>query len=121
MVEVEGVLPGERAVEPGLEVRAPAPLVLVGAAAVRLADARHARVDGLKRCEWSSWGMTHGRVKFLVCLSFHGCLRGGKILFMLAQNKSPPSGCCGCLVTDQDGNHQMGPGRSIKTQLVGLA
>ena len=49
VIEVEWVLSGQRAVEPGLEVRGPAALVLVGAAAVRLADARHARVHGLQR------------------------------------------------------------------------
>ena len=49
MVEVEGVLSGQRAVEPGLEVGGPAALVLVGTAAVRLADARDAGVDGLQR------------------------------------------------------------------------
>ena len=51
VIEVEWVLSGQRAVEPGLEVGGPAALVLVGAAAVRLADARHARVDGLQREE----------------------------------------------------------------------
>ena len=55
MVEVEGVLSGQRAVEPGLEVGGPAALVLVGTAAVRLADARDAGVDGLQ-CKGESEG-----------------------------------------------------------------
>ena len=55
MVEVEGVLSGQRAVEPGLEVGGPAALVLVGTAAVRLADARDAGVDGLQ-CKGESLG-----------------------------------------------------------------
>ena len=55
VVEVEWVLSGQRAVEPGLEVRAPAALVLVGAAAVRLADACDAGVDGLQ-CKGESEG-----------------------------------------------------------------
>ena len=49
MVEVERVLSGQRAVEPGLEVGGPAAPVLVRTAAVRLADARDAGVDGLQR------------------------------------------------------------------------
>ena len=49
MVEVEWVLSGQRAIEPRLEVRRPAALVLVRTAAVGLADARHPGVDGLQR------------------------------------------------------------------------
>ena len=62
MVEVERVLSGQRAVEPGLEVGGPAAPVLVRTAAVRLADARDAGVDGLQRRSISNGEREEGRV-----------------------------------------------------------
>lgn len=49
VVEVEGVVSGEGAVETGLEVARPARLVLVGAALVGLAHPGHAGVDALRK------------------------------------------------------------------------
>ena len=51
MIEVEWVLPGEGAVEPGLEECGPAVLVLIGTALVRLADPGNAGVDALEEEE----------------------------------------------------------------------
>ena len=48
LVEVEGDVSGDGAVEPGLEEGGPAVLVLVGAAAVAFADAGHAGVHALE-------------------------------------------------------------------------
>ncbi len=48
LVEVEGKLPRDRAVQPGLEEGGPAALVLVGTAAVALAHPRDAGEHGLK-------------------------------------------------------------------------
>ena len=49
MVEVEGVLPGYAAVEPGLEVAGPPGAELVGAALVVLAHPGHPAVHTLNR------------------------------------------------------------------------
>ena len=47
LVEVEGHVPVQGAVQPGLDEGGPLVLELVGAAAVALAHAGHAGVDGL--------------------------------------------------------------------------
>jgi hypothetical protein len=49
VVEVERIVPGDGAVEAGLEVGRPAVLELLGATFVVLADPRHARVHALHR------------------------------------------------------------------------
>ena len=48
LVEVEGLLPGHRAVDPGLHEGGPLVLELVSPALVRLAHLGHAGVDGLE-------------------------------------------------------------------------
>ena len=55
VIEVEGIVPGQGAVEAGLEVARPARLVLVRPALVRLADPGHPGVDALRK---------EGRVQF---------------------------------------------------------
>ena len=53
MVEVEGIVPGYAAVEPGLEVAGPPRAELVGPALVVLAHPRHATIHALKMDPYS--------------------------------------------------------------------
>ena len=61
MVEVEGIVPGYAAVEPGLEVAGPPCAELVGSALVVLAHPRHATVHALKM---DSYLVNHNTPRF---------------------------------------------------------
>ncbi len=66
MVEVEGVVPGQGAVEPRLEIGGPPGLELVGSAPVVLAHPAHSRVHALRTgvAQWSRSARVREQVRF---------------------------------------------------------